>query len=318
MKKVKFIYNPRSGDNRIVNALDEIISIHQGRGFSIIPYRLTFGPNDRTMLDDLDETVHHLLIAGGDGTINYVVNILKNRDVDIPVAVLSTGTANDFARALGMPADIPTACRKILSGEIVPIDLGRINDRYFVNVFSSGLLTDISQKTPTSLKNTFGKLAYYMSSLGELPNFRRMQITVEADGKEAYNGSALLFFVFNGQTAGNLPIAYLSDLRDGLLDVLILRGENIAETIRTIGGYLRHPQHRYPKDVVHFRSSDIRITSVRNEATDMDGESGPSFPLRIACEKGALRVLCPPKGKNPEKEKNNKLPHHHAPRNDGD
>jgi len=295
MKKVKFIYNPKSGDNRILDALDDIIAIYQRRGFLIIPFRLTFDCSDEEIIGDLDESYHHVLIAGGDGTINHIVNILKNNAIDVPIAVLPTGTANDFAKLLGIPTDIASACKKILAGEVLNLDLGKVNDRYFVNVFSSGLFTDISQRTPTSMKNTFGKLAYYMSSLGELPNFRRMQIVVESDGKEVYNGSALMFFVFNGKTAGNLKIAYLSDIRDGLLDVLILRGDNIVETIRMLTAFLRRPSDHYPKDVVHFRSCDIRISSMRNESTDMDGEAGPSFPLQIACEHGGLRVLCPRK-----------------------
>ena len=293
MKKVRFIYNPKSGDNRILDSLDDIISIYQRRGYTIVPFRLTFDYDDEDILGDLDDSYHHVLIAGGDGTINHIVNLLKANEIDVPIAVLPTGTANDFAKLLGVPSDISAACKKILAGNMVPIDLGKVNDRYFVNVFSSGLFTDISQRTPTSMKNTFGKLAYYMSGLGELPNFRKMQIRVEDGDKEVYNGTSLMFFVFNGQTAGNLKIAYLSDVRDGLLDVLIVRGDNIVETIRAVAGFLRRPQGHYPKDIVHFRSSDLRIISERNEATDMDGEAGPSFPLTITCERGGLQVFLP-------------------------
>ena len=69
------------------------------------------------------------------------------------------------------------------------VDLGKANDEYFVNVFSCGLFTDVSQKTPTVLKNTFGKLAYYVGGLGELPNFRKMYVSIETEvGK--YEGSS--------------------------------------------------------------------------------------------------------------------------------
>lgn len=293
MKKVRFIYNPASGDNRILYALDDILSIYQHRGYQLEPFRLTFQSDDEALLGDPAEAYHHLLIAGGDGTVNHVVNLLKSSGRDIPVAVLPTGTANDFARLIGMPSDIPTACKRLLGGEIVEFDLGRANDRYFVNVFSSGLFTDVSQKTPTLLKNTFGKLAYYLSGLGELPNFRHMQLRVESDGKALFAGSALMLFVFNGQTAGSLKIAYLSDVRDGLLDVLIVRGENIGEALRTAAGYMRPTSGRYPKDVVHLRCSELTIHSLNGEATDMDGEAGPDFPVRIECVPRGLKVLCP-------------------------
>lgn len=111
-----------------------------------MPYRLAFTETEETdLLDDIDGSYHHILVAGGDGTVNYVVNLLKRRNLDLPVAVLPTGTANDFANTLGVPSDIEKACRRILGGEIRRVDLGRANDEYFVNVFSCGLL-------PTSRK----------------------------------------------------------------------------------------------------------------------------------------------------------------------
>lgn len=301
MKKVRFIYNPSSGDNRILWALDDVLAIYQHRGYRLEPFRLTFESDDNALLGDPDEAWDHILIAGGDGTVNHVVNALKAAGRDTPIAVLPTGTANDFARLIGMPSDIPTACKQILDGAIVDFDLGRANGRYFVNVFSSGLFTDVSQKTPTLLKNTFGKLAYYVSGLGELPNFRHMQLRVESTGKVVFAGSALMVFVFNGQTAGSLKIAYLSDAADGLLDVLIVRGENIVEAIRTVAEYLLPASGRYPKDVVHLRGSELTIHSLHGETTDMDGQPGPGFPVRIECEPRGLKVLCP-KPERPKKE----------------
>ncbi|MDR2936228.1 MAG: YegS/Rv2252/BmrU family lipid kinase, partial [Rikenellaceae bacterium] len=185
MRFVKFIYNASSGNGRFGHALDQIVSIYQKRGYSLIPYRLTFDKDEaETMVDDIENFCHHLLIAGGDGTINYVVNVLQTKGIKTPIAVLPAGTANDFAGLLGMPDSIPTACRAILSGEMREIDLARVNDLYFVNVFSCGLFTDVSQKTPTRLKHTFGKFAYYFSGMQEFPSFKKLQITVTSQGKE--------------------------------------------------------------------------------------------------------------------------------------
>ncbi len=295
MKFVKFIYNPASGDGRFGHALDQIVSIYQKRGYTLIPYRLTFDKNEpEELVDGIENFCHHLLIAGGDGTINYVVNILQTKSIKTPIAVLPAGTANDFASLLGVPLSIPAACRAILSGELREIDLARANDLYFVNVFSCGLFTDVSQKTPTRLKHTFGKFAYYFSGMQEFPNFKKLQITVTSKGKEIYSGSSLLFFVFNGQTAGNLKIARLADIEDGLLDLLVMRDDNIVENIRTVTHFLRLSAPKaYPKGVFHFQGDEMVISSRGNESTDIDGQPGPSFPIRITCLPGALKVLCP-------------------------
>ena len=295
MQKVRFAYNPKAGETVITDWLDNIIDIYQRGGYSIMPYRLAFTEAEETdLLDDIDGSYHHILVAGGDGTVNYVVNMLKRRNLDLPVAVLPTGTANDFANTLGVPSDIEKACRRILGGEIRRVDLGRANDEYFVNVFSCGLFTDVSQKTPTILKNTFGKLAYYFGGLGELPNFRKMHISIESDGGN-YEGPSLIFFVFNGRTAGQMRFAYLSEIDDGLLDVIVIKGDRPIETVRTIFHFIKRNTKDYPAGIVHFKSRDILLHSYNEETTDIDGQPGPRFPVRIACEPGALRVFCPQK-----------------------
>lgn len=104
MQKVRFAYNPKAGETVITDWLDNIIDIYQRGGYSIMPYRLAFTETEETdLLDDIDGSYHHILVAGGDGTVNYVVNLLKRRNLDLPVAVLPTGTANDFANTLGVP-----------------------------------------------------------------------------------------------------------------------------------------------------------------------------------------------------------------------
>lgn len=80
MKKVRFIYNPTSGETIITEWLDKIIAIYQEKDYSLHPYRLAFGDDEaERIFEGVDESYHHLLIAGGDGTINYVVNFMKQR-----------------------------------------------------------------------------------------------------------------------------------------------------------------------------------------------------------------------------------------------
>lgn len=293
MKKVRFIYNPASGETVIAEWLDDIISIYQKHGYTIIPYRLSFHDRqEETMLHGVDGTYHHILISGGDGTVNYVVNVMKRRGVDVPVAVLPTGTANDFARTLGVPGDIAKACKQILAGSVQRMDLGLVNGEYFVNVFSCGLFTDISQKTPTFLKNNFGKLAYYLGGLGEIPNFRKMHIRIESDAG-SFDGPSLIFFVFNGRTAGQMRLAYLSQIDDGLLDVLVVKGDNPIETFSTVLHFLKRASGEYPSGIVHLKCRELTVYSAKEETTDIDGQPGPTFPVRITCEQGALRVLRP-------------------------
>ena len=296
MKKVKFIYNPSAGETEVARRLDEIIGLYQRRGYMVVPYRLTFEENPYAMIHDIDGSYDHALVAGGDGTVNYVVNVLKRNNIDVPLAILPVGTANDFATLLGArEADIVDLCEDIIEGTEIRVDAGVANGKYYVNVLSCGLFTDISQKTPTILKNTFGKLAYYVGGIGEITRFRSMHLTLESDGG-SFDGNCLIFFVFNGQTAGNLRIAYLSQLDDGLLDVLIVKGDSPIGTVKAAFQYILGNGPRkgtYPSALHHIRCSRLHAECDTREATDMDGQPGPGFPLDIVCDKDALRVIKP-------------------------
>lgn len=190
-----------------------------------------------------------------------------------------------------MPADIGSACDKILAGKIQEIDLGKANDKYFINVFSFGLFTDVSHKTPTHLKNTIGKLAYYLNGIKELPSFKKLDIKVTSD-EFFYEGNALIFFTFNGRTAGNINISYKSEINDGLLDVIIVKGENIRSTLSSLLAFLKLEHLEKPKDIIHFTTSDFTVEySDSSLESDIDGEVGPTSPIHISCIENGLKMI---------------------------
>lgn len=289
MKKVRFIYNPYSGENSIVNELDNVIKLHQEANLTVVPYRIQRGRDLAEALDIIDETYSYILIAGGDGTVDSLVNAMKQRNVNLPIGILPVGTANDFGKFIHMPTDIEEACKQILASKPVAIDLGKINDKYFINVASTGLFTDISQKTDVNLKNTMGKLAYYLKGLEELPNFRKLKVKISS--KECnYEGEMYLLLVFNGQTAGNLHLATEAEVTDGKLDVVMFKAIAIIELVPLFIKLLKG-EHLDSDKVLFFKTDDVYIESSEDIVTDIDGERGPDFPLRIQCIKGGIKLL---------------------------
>lgn len=292
MRKVKFIYNPFSGEKEILKYLDYLIYSYQKKSFTVIPYRLGFDRDISEAFADIDDTFDHILISGGDGTVNEVVNGMKKLNIDLPIGVIPAGTANDFAHLIGMPQSIRYSIDAILNSEVSLVDLGKANDKYFVNIFSCGLFTDVSQKTPTEYKNTFGKLAYYFTGIKELPKFKTLDLSIKSKNFN-YEGSSILFFVFNGRTAGNLEVAHDSTVDDGYLDVIIIPADNILEKLSILPHLLNKNNTSYPKGIIHFKTDEIEI-NVKNSneyTTDIDGEQGPKFPIKITCEKNSLKVL---------------------------
>ncbi|GKX67752.1 YegS/Rv2252/BmrU family lipid kinase [Inconstantimicrobium mannanitabidum] len=288
MKKVKFIYNPYSGENEILDNLDKVIEIHQSYGYTVVPYRISKNCPVKEALEDVDNSFDYILIAGGDGTVDSVVNAIKARNIDIPIGILPVGTANDFAKFIGIPQNIGEACVQILENPESLVDIGKINDKYFINVASTGLFTDISQKTDDELKNTIGKLAYYIKGLGQLPNFRKLKVKLTSK-EEIFDGKMYLMLVFNGQTAGNLKLATKADVCDGKLDVIVFKALAVYELlplfIKTLKG-----EHLDDPNVLYFKTDDLLIESSEDIAVDIDGEKGPAFPLTIQCIKDGLKI----------------------------
>lgn len=290
MKKVKFIYNPYSGENTIISELDKVIMIHQKYGYTIVPFRISFEYELSSAFEDIDENFKYVLVAGGDGTVDNVVNTMKKMNINLPVAILPTGTANDFAKFIGMPQRIEKACEQILNSTPKKVDLGKINDKYFINVASTGLFTDVSQKTDVNLKNTIGKLAYYVKGIEQLPNFRKLKIKVTSENN-VFDDNMYLMLVFNGRTAGNFNLAYKSEIDDGLLDVIIIKSGIMKNMISIFIKMIKSEHLEDVKGIVYFKTDKLKIECDEKIVTDIDGEKGPDFPLDIECEKGGLTIL---------------------------
>lgn len=292
MRKAKLIYNPNSGEKSIVNSLDFIISIYQKNNITLIPYRIDKNECIDKAFLDIDDTYEHLIIAGGDGTIDIIINAMKNLNINLPVGILPVGTANDFAHSLGLEFDIKKAVDNIINSNPRNFDIGKINYKYFINVASAGMFTDVSQKINPDFKNYMGKVAYYIAGIEETLHLRAFNIKVKSDEVE-YKGNMYLMLVFNGKTAGNLNLAYKAKLDDGYLDVIIFKDMPIPKSIPVFINVLKgeHLDNLNEDDILYFKTKEIYIECEDGLTTDIDGEKGPDFPLDIKCIEGGLEIL---------------------------
>ena len=290
MKKVKFIYNPYAGDNYIMDKLDEVIDVHQKHGYRVVPERLDEEHNMAAAMEDIHEGYSQILIAGGDGTVDILINYMMERDIKLPIGILPMGTANDYAKYIGIPKDISKALEKMFRLPSMKMDVGKINEKYFINVASTGLLTDVSQKTNSELKNAIGKLAYYIKGLEQIPTFRKIPVKFTSEEK-TYDGDMYALLVFNGRTAGNLDFAYKSKANDGLLDVILIKA-SFKEIVPLLAKMLRGDHLEDPVGLLYFQTKELFIeTTDELIVSDIDGERGPDFPLHIQCIQGGIEVL---------------------------
>lgn len=286
MKSAVLLYNPQSGKGKIDIQIEELCTVFRAYGYDIRPQEIDFNRNPF----EGNESVSLMVVAGGDGTLNFALNAMKRSGLDIPFGVIPAGTANDFAGALGMSRKPLEAARQIAQGVEERVDCGCVNGIYFVNVFSFGIFTTTSQRTSDERKHLIGKLAYIIEGVKEVSSMHAVPLEIEADG-ERFDLRSLMVLIFNGETAGGFPLARRSSIKDGLLDCILLEKRDLLRSTLAMGQYLLGGN---PKIVRHLQARRIEIRSTVNEPTDVDGQRGAEFPLHIECIAGGLRVVCPP------------------------
>lgn len=291
--KVLLIYNPKAGNGLFKNNLDYIIDKFQRRHMLLIPVR-----SDRKDVGDFlrqlskvdyRKEYRKIIIAGGDGTINHVINLMINFEIDLPIAIFPAGTANDFAYYFDLPHKLEDMVKIALEENYTYADIGKANDQYFINVAAIGFLVDVSQRTDPNIKNTLGVLSYYLRGIGELPNLKPIPVKITS---EEYQAEEKIFFMLamNGRSAGGFKrIAPLASINDGLLDVVIFKEMPVIELAPLLMSILAG-QHRENKHVIYFNTRRLLVESDSEVGTDVDGEKSSSLPLEIQVLPKRLKV----------------------------
>lgn len=289
MKKIKLIYNSGAGQSKFKYFLDTIIEKFMDNDCEVSVFRASQNTNlYEYLIGCTKEDIYAIVVAGGDGTVNRVVNVMLKNDIKIPLGVIPAGTSNDFARHLKMPQNFSDCIDKILAGNIQPIDVGLVNDRYFVNICSAGLFTNVSQKVDPRVKNSFGLLSYFMTAANQLKKFKPFDVKIETK-TDIYIEKVKLFLIFNGSTVGGMDLfTDNSSVQDGLLDILIIKDCNIIDT-SALAGKILAGTHYSDKNIIYLKENWIKINKIKGrcDLPDLDGEEGPNFPLEVSCvEKG--------------------------------
>jgi len=292
MDTLKLIYNPFSGDKQFKNTLDTCVEAFYEGGYETQLLRAT-------SWEALDHSIANMdcaavVVAGGDGTVNLVVNSLKRHGKDVPLGIIPAGTANDFAAYLKMPKDPGEAAEAIMKGRVMRTDLGRVNGQYFINVCGAGMLTNVSQQVDTQIKDALGKFAYYLKGIGQLPNFEPFPLRITTPSR-IVEDEFFLIIVLNGGGAGGFErLSPGAKIDDGLLDFIALRAISLMDVAAL---FLKVMSGDYLDDrrVLFLREQSLRIEHIGSYRmnTDTDGERGPDMPIDIVCEKESQPIFVP-------------------------
>jgi len=278
MKRARIIYNPTSGRELFRKHLPEVLEKLEVAGYETSCHATTCeGDAVQAAKYAVERGFDLVVAAGGDGTLNEVVTGISPYENRPKVGLIPMGTTNDFARALRIPRDIVKAVDIILAGETIPVDVGIVNDRHFINIAGGGKMTELTYDVPSKLKTVLGQLAYYLKGIEMLPSIRASHLKIEYDGG-LFEGEAMMFLVgLTNSVGGFEKLAPDSSINDGKFTLMILRKCNIAEFIRlatlAIGG-----NHLDDPLVIYRKTSNIKVTAEDKVQLNLDGEYGGDVP----------------------------------------
>lgn len=278
MKKARIIYNPTAGREAFKKDLPRVLQKLEQAGYETSTHATT-GEGDASLagIHACEQKFDLIVAVGGDGTINEIINGIAKEDYRPKVGVIPAGTTNDFARALGIPRNILKATDIIVADKSMHIDIGLVNEQYFMNIAAGGELTELTYEVPSRLKTVLGQLAYYMKGMEMLPFVKPTRTRIEYDD-EFIDEEIMLFLLSNTNSVGGFEkIAPKAKINDGYFDLLILRKTNLAEFIRIASQVLRGA-HLDDPNVIYAQAKHIKVMPDDRMQLNIDGEYGGLLP----------------------------------------
>lgn len=296
MKKYFIIYNPTSGNElagqKIFRVSETIMEIEDVE-FTFYATKKK-GDGEEAAIRGCKEGYDMIIACGGDGTVHEVVNGIMKSDCKTKLAIMPAGTINDFAAQLKMPKAYANFASLILKQNFKTIDVGKINNEYFVNVVGGGAFMNIPHDVTIESKTILGKYAYYLKAAFEVPEqlVNTNNISYNIDGKE-YSINTLLFLVINSSGAGGFKkLCPRAEINDGLLDIVIFEKASSADLLQVFtkvfnGQHIKHPRVHY------FQGKNIQINCEKKIPIDTDGDFGGYIPAEISSVHNAIEILVP-------------------------
>jgi len=266
--RIKVIFNPHAGRGKAVKLKPEILA---GLAESNYHWEETrrHGHAVEIAQKAVADRFDLIIAAGGDGTINQVVNGMVGSG--IPLGVLGCGTGNDFASMLGMPKEPGRAVRRIIAGETRRVDLCRINNRYFISSVGIGFDGEVAYNVNRGIRFAGGMAAYLLGVFKTFFSFKLRRIKLVIDGKTR-EFNALMLAVTNSRSyGGGIKITPEARIDDGLFDICVVKDLPPVKILYCLPMAVKGIHHRL-RNVEMFRGREVYLESSSPVFYHMDGE----------------------------------------------
>lgn len=294
MKKALLIVNPSSGgekakeyeemaENKLRPLFDEVQVLHTEKS----------GDATNFAREGALEKIDSVFAMGGDGTVNEAISGLAEQAHRPNFGFFPLGTVNDLARALNMPIDPEEAIQQFSIEHTKPLDIGKINDQYFMNVVAIGTIPEAINDVDPEKKTKLGKMAYFISGFKQLTNTQSYTFRVEADGVEEEIESSTLLIGLTNSVGGFETLLPEAEINDGKLHFVYLKDRSFFDTLKAVPDLIKGVDAT-TENLAYQTAEKLVISLVDEEelATNIDGDEGTKLPVTIQVLPSHLSVYC--------------------------
>lgn len=294
-KRARLIYNPTSGQEIMKKNVADVLEILEGFGYETSAFQTTAAKDSaKNEAKRAAEAGFDLVIAaGGDGTINEVVNGIAPLENRPKMAIIPTGTTNDYARALKVPRSNPIEAAKLIGkNQTILMDIGLAKnekngfyqEHYFINIAAAGTLTELTYSVPSQLKTMFGYLAYVVKGAELLPQVQFTPVRVTHDGGVFEGSISMIFVALTNSIGGFEQIVPDAKLDDGNFTLIMVKTGNLFEILQLIGQVLDGGKHIESDLIEYIKTRSLSIENLSSDSRlllNLDGEFGGDAPVEL-------------------------------------
>ena len=294
MKRVLFVYNPVAGKGKVKSSLGDIVDCFMENGYLVTLCHTRELEKFYSLIDFEGDYFDRVVCSGGDGTLSMLISFFMKNNIHKPIGYIPAGSTNDYAYSVGISGDFMEATRLAVTGQPSPVDIGMLNEKYFLYVAAFGMFTKVTYSTPQEIKNVLGHTAYVLEGMKSLQDIMGYPLTIEIDGVE-HKDNFILGMVTNSLSVGGfhkiLPKDSMMD--DGQFEMIFIRElkKPLALT-ETIAALLNDRLDSCPH-ILYAKSSRVRV--IFDEEIDwiVDGEYGGSHrEVEIKNLKQKQSIIC--------------------------
>ena len=293
------IFNPISGQGNADEELAIIKKLLQPAMELVVHFTTTDISPEKLAREAIESQADLIIASGGDGTISVVAGALIG--TDIPLGIIPRGTANAFAKALGIPSGfnpIQSACEVIIASHNYPIDVSRCNGLPMILLAGLGLEAATIEKADREAKDRWGVFAYIMAGIQQLQEQELFATEIEVEGvvKQFYAGAVT---IANAAPPTSVMAQGFGsvNVQDGLLDVTIAAPKTDLKAVTAMASLLGAALFKTPTnrdDIINLKTKKIKVTTNPPQKVVLDGEIIGTTPIEVECIPSGLNVLAPP------------------------